>query len=68
MDLVQLIDCWKTDYEFPWKNFYFTVVKEFWYGKNTIKYFYKKALNKKLKQMEVAMKYFYKEIDGPWNI
>ena len=32
-ELIQLIDCWKADDEFPWNNFYFIVVKEFWYGK-----------------------------------
>ena len=30
----QLIDCWKADEEFSWNNFYFTVIKELWYGKN----------------------------------
>ena len=38
MNLIQLIDCWRTDDEFSWNNFYFNVVKEFWYGKNTLKY------------------------------
>ena len=34
MNLIQLIDCWRADGEFSWNNFYFIVVKEFWYGKN----------------------------------
>ena len=33
MNLIQLINCWKADDEFSWNNFYFTVVKEFLYGK-----------------------------------
>ena len=35
MNLIQLIDCWRADDEFSWNNFYFIVVKEFLYGKNT---------------------------------
>ena len=31
MNLIQLIDCWRADDEFSWNNFYFIVVKEFWY-------------------------------------
>ena len=27
------IDCWRADDKFSWNNFYFVVVKEFWYGK-----------------------------------
>ena len=34
MNLIQLIDCWRADDKFSWNNFYFIVVKEFWYGKN----------------------------------
>ena len=29
-----MIGCWRVDDEFSWNNFYFIVVKEFWYGKN----------------------------------
>ena len=35
MKLIQSTDCWRADDEFSWKSFYFTVVKEFWYGKKT---------------------------------
>ena len=31
--LIRVIDCWRDDDEFSWNNFYFIVVKEFWYGK-----------------------------------
>ena len=33
--LIRVIDCWRDDDEFSWNNFYFIVVKEFFYGKNT---------------------------------
>ena len=39
MNLIQLIDCWRADDEFSWNNFYFTVVKELWYGKKYLKSF-----------------------------
>ena len=38
-DLIQLIDCWRADDEFSWNNFYFIVVKEFWYGKKYQRFF-----------------------------
>ena len=33
MNLFQLIDCWRGTDEFSWNNFYFIVIKEFWYDK-----------------------------------
>ena len=33
LDKLNSIDCWRADDEFSWNNFYFIVVKEFWYGK-----------------------------------
>ena len=32
---IRVIDCWRDDDEFSWNNFYFIVVKEFLYDKNT---------------------------------
>ena len=33
LDKLNSTDCWRADDEFSWNNFYFIVVKEFWYGK-----------------------------------
>ena len=33
LDKLNSIDYWRADDEFSWNNFYFIVVKEFWYGK-----------------------------------
>ena len=98
MNLIQLIDCWRTNDGFSWNNFYFIVLKNFDMAKNirgfwriylnvifwislwlltslaiwnlnitvstTLKFCYKKALNKKLKLMGGARKYFPKKILG----
>ena len=38
-ELNSIDDCWRAYDEFFWKNFYFIVVKEFWYGKNITSFF-----------------------------
>ena len=44
MNLIYLIDYWRADDEFYRSNFYFIVVKEFWYGKK-IEFFWRIYLN-----------------------
>ena len=39
---VQLIDCWRVNDNFFLNKFYFTPVKEFWYGKRMFRDFLKK--------------------------
>ena len=69
MNVIQLNNCWRTEYEFSWNNFYFMLISLVIWNLNitvstTLKYSYKKALNKKLKLIGGTMKYFPKKLLG----